>query len=260
MRNIYVIGNWKMHGNRTQLAALTQGILASLTNLPSMVKVGICPPFVYLDHIHRLLSSAASPIELGAQDISSHEEGAYTGQVASNMLKDFGCHYTIVGHSERRHGCFETPMDIALKTKNVISNGVTPIVCVGETLSAREDGQAEQVIISQLTPILNLGEEYLSKIIIAYEPVWAIGTGKTASPEQAQEIHAFIRQEVAKRSQDVAQSLAILYGGSVKPDNALELFKCPDIDGGLIGGASLDEEAFIDICRFAFKAAETEAA
>lgn len=260
MRNIHVIGNWKMHGNRAQLAALTQGIIASLTNLPSMVKVGICPPFVYLDHIQKLLSSAASPIELGAQDASSQEEGAFTGQVSSNMLKDLGCNYTIVGHSERRHGCFETPMDVALKVKNVIKDEMTPVVCVGETLSAREDDQTEQVILSQLTPVLNLGIEAISKMVIAYEPVWAIGTGKTATPEQAQEIHAFIRQEVAKVDQDVAQSLAILYGGSVKPSNALALFQCPDIDGGLIGGASLDEEAFIEICRFAFKVAETEAA
>lgn len=249
-----------MHGNRAQLAALSQGILSSITNLPAGVKVGLCPPSVYIDHIQKLLSSTASPIKVGAQDVSAFEEGAHTGQVAASMLKDLGCTYCIVGHSERRHGCFETPMDVAQKTKQALSQGLTPIVCVGETLSARDDGQTEQVILSQLTPIIGLGDSSLTNIVVAYEPVWAIGTGKTASPEQAQEIHAFIRQEVAKLHPSVAQSLPILYGGSVKPDNAQALLSCPDIDGGLIGGASLDEEAFVTICRQAFKVADTAAA
>ncbi len=256
MRNIHVIGNWKMHGKRAQLAALTQGILCSITDLPKGVSIGICPPHTYLDHIQKLLSSAASQIKLGAQDISAQEEGAYTGQVSGSMVRDLGCHYAIVGHSERRHGCFETPMDIAQKTKIALANDLIPVVCVGETLSAREDDQTEQVILGQLTPVLALSEADLAKIIIAYEPVWAIGTGKTASPIQAQEIHAFIRKEVAKKSITVAQSLPILYGGSVKPENALTLFQCADIDGGLIGGASLDEEAFVKICRDAFKVAD----
>ena len=259
MRRFHIIGNWKMHGSRSSLLALTQSLLGGMLNLPSL-EVGVCPPFVYLDAIHGVLSSNNGQIKLGAQDVCDKEEGAYTGQVSASMLKEMGCSMVIVGHSERRHGCFESPDWVAQKAKAALEKGLQPIVCIGETLEERDAFKTKLVLKAQLAPIISLGEKALSQMVLAYEPVWAIGTGKTATPEQAQEIHAWIREEVAKEAKLVAQSLPILYGGSVKPNNAFELFKCPDIDGGLIGGASLNAGDFIEICQCAIKVLESMAA
>lgn len=251
MRNCYIIGNWKMNGDQVSLATLIKDIQQTLSDISPSVRVGVCPPFVYLPMIHQLLVQRSSSILLGAQDVAEADTGAYTGQVSAAMLKDVGCQSVIVGHSERRIGLHEMPKQVAQKTAQALDNGLTPIVCLGETLEEQEQDATEQVIQRQLDPILALGPEKLKNMIFAYEPVWAIGTGKTATPEQAQQIHAFIRQEVAKQGVDVAQSLPILYGGSMKPDNALELLQCPDIDGGLIGGASLKALDFVSICQFA---------
>lgn len=251
MKKLYVIGNWKMHGDYQTLTTLIKDIQQTLTDLSPSVTVGVCPPYVYLPQIRQILLDLNSSIQLGAQDVAEVESGAYTGQVSASMLQDVGCQNVIVGHSERRQGCNETPKQVAHKAAQALECGLTPIVCVGETLDEMEQGITEQVIQRQLEPILGLGEQALAKIMIAYEPVWAIGTGKTATPEQASQVHGFIRKEVAKQGQDVAKSLPILYGGSMKPENALELLQSTDIDGGLVGGASLKALDFASICQFA---------
>ena len=249
MRRKLVVGNWKMYGRLANNKALLQGVLDGVRELRS-ADYAVCVPYPYLAQAQTLLQG--SNVAWGAQNLSPNEEGAFTGAVAPGMLTDFACSYVIIGHSERR-GLFHESNEIAAaKFEAAQKAGLTPIFCVGETLAERESGVTEQVVAKQLDAVLErFGAKALSKAVIAYEPVWAIGTGKTASPEQAQAVHAFIRQRVAQQDVEVAQGLCILYGGSVKANNAPELFGMADIDGGLIGGASLVAEDFVAICRAA---------
>lgn len=249
MRRKLVVGNWKMYGRLARNQVLLQAILAGVRNLDK-ADYAVCVPYPYLAQAQSLLQG--SNVVWGAQNLSPQEEGAYTGEVAPGMLVDFACSYAIIGHSERR-GLFHESNEIAAaKFDATIKAGIKPIFCVGETLAERESGITEEVVAAQLDAVLNLaGAQNLARAVFAYEPVWAIGTGKTASPQQAQAIHVFIRQRIAQHNSQVAQSLCILYGGSVKAANAAELFGMPDIDGGLIGGASLVAEEFVAICRAA---------
>ncbi len=249
MRRKLVVGNWKMYGRLARNQTLLQGILDGVGQLRN-ADYAVCVPYPYLAQAQSMLQG--SNVAWGAQNLSPHEEGAFTGAVAPGMLADFACRYVIIGHSERR-GLFHESNEIAAaKFAAAQKAGLTPIFCVGETLSERESGVTEQVVAIQLDAVLSrFGAAALSRAVIAYEPVWAIGTGKTASPEQAQAVHAFIRRRIAQQDSQVAQGLCILYGGSVKPANAVELFAMPDIDGGLIGGASLVADEFVAICRAA---------
>ncbi|HVW65865.1 MAG TPA: triose-phosphate isomerase [Nitrosospira sp.] len=240
-----ISGNWKMHGsigpNRDLLHAVVQGT-AGLE-----AEVAVCVPYPYLSQAQSLLQQ--THVSWGAQNVSQHEKGAYTGEVSAGMLTDFGCRYAIVGHSERRALYGEDNYIVALKFKAAQTAGLIPILCVGETLDQREAAITERIVAEQLDAVIELaGIASLAKSVLAYEPVWAIGTGKTATPEQAQEVHAFVRNRIAGRNPEVADGLQILYGGSVKAGNAAELFSMPDIDGGLIGGASLVADEFIKIC------------
>jgi triosephosphate isomerase len=249
MRRKLVVGNWKMHGDLAGNKALLEGVLAGVKDL-NAADYGVCVPYPYMAQAQSMLQG--SNVAWGAQNLSQHEKGAFTGAVAPGMLVDFGCHYVIIGHSERRALFHESNDIAAAKFDTAIKFGLTPIFCVGETLEERESGVTEQIVGRQLEVILNhVGAQALAKAVIAYEPVWAIGTGKTATPEQAQAVHAFIRQRVAQLDAGVAQGLRILYGGSMKPGNAAELMGMPDIDGGLIGGASLVAEEFVAICSAA---------
>ncbi|PSJ16769.1 triose-phosphate isomerase [Nitrosomonas supralitoralis] len=247
MRKKMVAGNWKMYGNLLENKQLLAALVAELNGVREDVIV-VCVPYVYLPSTQNELQNTT--IAWGAQNVSQYEKGAYTGEISASMLSDFQCKYVIVGHSERRMLFGEDNDVVAEKYVAAQRAGITPILCVGETLEQREAKITEQVIEQQLMSVINVaGIESLSKAVIAYEPVWAIGTGKTASPEQAQEVHAFIRAGVAKQNLGVANQLIILYGGSVKANNAPQLFAMPDIDGGLIGGASLIASEFITICR-----------
>lgn len=250
MRKAFVAGNWKMHGSKASILTLVSELNAKVGEVGS-VDVAVCPPAIYIDFVTRSLS--ADKIAVGAQNMAEEPvQGAYTGEHSVAMLKDFGCGYVILGHSERRALFGETDAQVARKVAVALQNGVAPILCVGETLDQRESGVMEAVIATQLDAVIaEVGIAAFERIVIAYEPVWAIGTGKTASPAQAQEVHAFIRNKLAKLDADVAQKVIIQYGGSVKPDNAAELFSQPDIDGGLIGGASLNADDFIAICKAA---------
>jgi len=249
MRSKLVAGNWKMHGslveNDALLGALKSGVAAGAGS-----ECAVCVPFPYLAQVQGLL--AGSSIAWGAQDVSEHTKGAFTGEVSAAMLKEFGCRYVIVGHSERRAMHGEGSQQVARKVKAAQSAGLTPILCVGETLAQRESGVTDAVVSEQLVAVIDeLGIAALSSAVVAYEPVWAIGTGKTASPEQAQAVHATIRDQIARRDAGLAARVKILYGGSVKAGNAVELFAMPDIDGGLVGGASLEAKEFLGICRAA---------
>ena len=236
MRRRIVAGNWKLHGSREFAFGLLDQVAAVAA--PAGVERIILPPLPYLGEL--IEHYAARGLGFGAQDVSSNEKGAYTGEVSASMLKDVGAGYGLVGHSERRQYHAESSQLVARKFAAAKAAGLVPILCVGETLAEREDGQTEFRLQEQLAPVLeSLGVAALEGAILAYEPVWAIGTGKTASPEQAQAVHAFIRSEIAGHDARIAGSLPILYGGSVKADNAAELFSQPDVDGGLIGGASL---------------------
>ncbi|MGC9385568.1 MAG: triose-phosphate isomerase [Hydrogenovibrio sp.] len=250
MRRLFVAGNWKMHGDKASIKHLVTGLNAQAETVGE-VDVAICPPSVYLDYVQSCLTVGA--VSLGAQNMAVEPvSGAFTGEISAAMLKDVSCEYVILGHSERRALFGETDTVIAQKVKTALAAGLTPILCVGETLEERESGRLETVISTQMRAVLDVvGVAAFEKIVVAYEPVWAIGTGKTASAEQAQEVHAFIRGLVAGDDAGVAEKLVIQYGGSVKPDNAAELFDQPDIDGGLIGGASLNADDFIAICRAA---------
>jgi len=249
MRRKLVVGNWKMYGRLANNKALLQGVLDGVRELRA-ADYAVCVPYPYLSQAQSMLQG--SNVAWGAQNLSPNEEGAFTGAVAPGMLMDFACTYVIIGHSERR-GLFHESNEIAAaKFEAAQKAGLKPIFCVGETLAERESGVTEQVVGKQLDAVLErFGAQALSKAVIAYEPVWAIGTGKTATPEQAQAVHAFIRQRVAQQDSQVAQTLCILYGGSVKASNAPELFGMADIDGGLIGGASLVAADFVAICRAA---------
>lgn len=249
MRKPLVAGNWKMNGSLESVRALLEGIKSGVAAVQN-ADVAVCPPYVYIPETEKLLSG--SVIGWGGQDLSTESSGAFTGEVAADMLKDFGCRYVIVGHSERRTYHQESDELVAKKYAVARAAGLVPILCVGETLEEREQGITEQVVARQLDALIDReGVDALKDGVIAYEPVWAIGTGKTASPEQAQEVHAFIRGRVAEKSAEVAEGVRILYGGSMKPGNAKELIGKPDIDGGLIGGASLKAEDFLGICTAA---------
>lgn len=249
MRRPLVVGNWKMNGSRERARELLSGLLAGL-DAGAKAQVGVCPPFVHIPEMAELLKD--SPVWLGAQNVADQTEGAYTGETSAPMLAEFGCRLAIVGHSERRALYGESSALVAARYRKAIEHGIVPILCVGETLSEREADRTFAVIEEQLAAVLDLcGVESLAKAVIAYEPVWAIGTGKTATTEQAQEVHAWIRAKIAGLNAEVAENLIIQYGGSVKPDNAAALFSMPDIDGGLIGGASLDVKSFLAICHAA---------
>jgi triosephosphate isomerase len=249
MRQPLVAGNWKLNGSLASIEELVGGIKAGLGDV-SNAAVAVCPPFVYLSHVRTLLDGA--PVALGAQDVADVEAGAYTGEVSAPMLKEMGCEYVIVGHSERRSLYGESDDFTARKFAAARKSGLKPILCVGELLEEREQGVTEEVVARQLDAVIDLeGVGALADGVIAYEPVWAIGTGKTATPEQAQDVHAFIRGRIAERDAAVAEKVQILYGGSMKPDNAAELVGQPDIDGGLIGGASLEAADFLAICKAA---------
>jgi triosephosphate isomerase len=245
MRRPIVAGNWKMHGSRAENARLIEELLAGAPTQPKATCV-VCPPFVYLQEAARLLRDSA--LSLGAQDVSADAHGAFTGEVSAAMLKDVGCEYVIVGHSERRLLYRESDQLIARKFGAALAKGLIPILCVGEQLADREAGRMREVVSRQLDVVLELsGAGALEHAAVAYEPVWAIGTGRNASPEQAEEAHAFIRARVGARDARIAAATRILYGGSVKAGNAAELFAMPDVDGGLIGGASLKADEFLTI-------------
>jgi triosephosphate isomerase len=244
-RQKFVAGNWKMHGSLPTNLSLLSAVKAGAIGLKA--QIAICVPYPYLAQVQSVL--AGSNLAWGAQDISEHAQGAYTGEVSGQMLNDFGCRYVIIGHSERRAYYGDTDAVVAAKYAAALKAGLTPIVCVGETLAERESNVTAQVVTRQLDAVIaNSGVTSLAKAVVAYEPVWAIGTGKTASPAQAQEVHALIRARVAASDLEVATGLQILYGGSVKPGNAKELFGQSDIDGGLIGGAALVADDFVGIC------------
>ncbi|MEK8048175.1 MAG: triose-phosphate isomerase [Burkholderiales bacterium PBB6] len=245
MRRKLVVGNWKMHGSHKANAELLSGICEAR---PFGADVAVCVPFPYLSE--SAVALAGSDIRWGAQDCSAHEQGAYTGEVSVSMLAEFGCRYVIVGHSERRAYHGESDQLVADKAKAALARGITPIVCVGETLAQREAGETETVVKRQLSAVIHALTHCVGEMVVAYEPVWAIGTGLTATPEQAQAVHAVLRAQL-KAATPKADGMTILYGGSVKPDNAVTLFGQPDIDGGLIGGAALKAADFVAICRAA---------
>ncbi|NCT68022.1 MAG: triose-phosphate isomerase [Rhodanobacteraceae bacterium] len=242
MRRPLVAGNWKMHGTRAMADELV-GQVAAASPMPA--ELVVLPPFPYLEG---LVARHGGQIAFGAQDVSAHAQGAYTGEVAAAMLKDVGCTYVLVGHSERRQYHAESDECVAAKFVAAQAAGLIPILCVGETLAEREAGATEAVIGRQLEAVIaRAGIAAFAQAVVAYEPVWAIGTGRTASPEQAQAIHAFMRDKIAAQDATIANSLRLLYGGSVKPANAAELFGQADVDGGLIGGASLLAADFLAI-------------
>ncbi|MBP6241456.1 MAG: triose-phosphate isomerase [Hydromonas sp.] len=264
MRSKWVVGNWKMNGNLSDNAVLLNDLVAGMseacpacacksddacaTECP--VYIGVCVPFPYLAQAHRALG--ATKIAVGAQNVSEKANGAFTGEVSASMLKDFGVKLVIVGHSERRSIYGESDALVAEKARVALEAGLTPVVCVGETLDEREAGQAQAVVLRQLKAVSDvIGVSGLSRSILAYEPVWAIGTGKTASPEQAQEVHAWIRVALKGLDAAMADDMSILYGGSVKANNAAEIFAQADVDGGLIGGAALVAEDFLTIYQSA---------
>jgi len=248
-RQYLVAGNWKMNGSRSANAALVVAIKAGLDRCKD-VEICVCPPAPYLESVGAI---AGSPIALGAQNVCDQEKpGAFTGEIHASMLVDVGCHYAIVGHSERRALYGEDDSKVAQKFRVAQAHKLTPILCVGETLAERESSQTEKVLSRQLNAVLELcGIASFASAVIAYEPVWAIGTGRTATPAQAQEAHAFLRGMLRDRDARIAALTRILYGGSVKGDNARELFSGADVDGGLIGGASLKADEFLTICAAA---------
>jgi len=248
-RRPFVAGNWKMNGSRAESAALLDAVKGGVSNA-SKVEVAVCPPFILIPLAAEKL--AGSAVTWGGQNLNVNKSGAFTGEVSGPMLKDYGCTYVIVGHSERRTLYGESDAVVAEKFGAAQAHGLIPILCVGELLAEREASQTEAVVARQLDAVLlKHGIASLKNAVIAYEPVWAIGTGKTATPQQAQDVHRFIRERIAKQDKNVADAVRILYGGSMKGSNAKELIGQPDIDGGLIGGASLVAEEFLTICRAA---------
>ena len=237
-----IAGNWKMNGSVAANDALVRAVIAGMKD--AACTVAVCVPAPYLAQVQMLRHGSA--LELGAQDVSRHEQGAFTGEVSAAMLKDFGVRYAIVGHSERRQYHGETDQLVADKARAALAHGITPIVCVGETLAEREAGHTEEVVKRQLAAVVHTNGHCISEIVVAYEPVWAIGTGKTASPEQAQQVHALLRKQLAAATAQ-ADRVPVLYGGSMNAANAASLLAQPDIDGGLIGGASLKAPDFLQI-------------
>ena len=247
MRDLLIAGNWKMNGNTIMVAELVDGIIKDL-DASSSCNLLLCPPFPYISLVSQQIIN--SPISLGAQNLSHQLSGPFTGEVSAEMLKDVGCQYVIVGHSERRVMMGETNEIIAKKFITAVKNNLIPILCIGESMDERKQGLTASVISNQLNAILNkIDSSDLSSAVIAYEPIWAIGTGMTATPDEAQEVHAHIRAEINKSSKKVAENIQILYGGSVNGSNANSLFSMPDIDGGLIGGASLTSLEFLSIVK-----------
>jgi len=245
MRRILVAGNWKMNANQAMVSSLLSDIVAGS---PDKVDVAVFPPAVYLSQAIAALQNTS--IAVGGQNINANVSGAYTGEIAANMLVDIGCSMALVGHSERRTLFGETDQDVLAKVQAALAAQLTPVICIGETLEEREQGTTEQVIANQVNAVLEgLSSDQLAKCVWAYEPVWAIGTGKTATPDQAQQVHQFVRQLLAAKDAEVAQKVRILYGGSVNPQSAADLFAQADIDGGLVGGASLKAEQFLAICN-----------
>lgn len=242
MKKKLIAGNWKMNGNLAANEALLKSLLTGVGQ--DACQVAVCVPSVYLAQCQTLL--AGSVIELGAQDVSAHESGAYTGEIASAMLKEFGARYVIVGHSERRQYHGETDELVAAKVQRALSSGITPIVCVGETLAEREAGKTEEVVKRQLAAVIHTNGHCISEVVVAYEPVWAIGTGLSATAEQAQLVHAVLRAQL-KAATPSADRIKLLYGGSMNAANAKSLLAQPDIDGGLIGGAALKAQDFLTI-------------
>lgn len=255
MRQTLIAGNWKMNLNRAESMALARGIAHGSGSLSAELLV--CPPFVYLDCVRGVLDG--SSVRLGAQNVYHQPNGAFTGEISTSMLVDVGCQYVIVGHSERRHVLGESDDLIKAKVNAALAAGLTPILCVGELLEEREAGRTEEVCQRQMNAVLGgLPEEQAAGLVVAYEPVWAIGTGKTATPDQAQAVHADLRNLLAQRyNADLSQSIRILYGGSVKPANAAELLAQPDIDGALVGGASLETSSFLAIAAAADTVSKT---
>ena len=250
MRRKLIAGNWKMNTNRASAVALARGIVDRAGDLKDLDLL-VCPPTVYLDAVNEVLSD--TPVALGGQNMYHETDGAFTGETSAAMLLDVGCQYVILGHSERRHILGETDADVNRKALAALAAGLVPIVCVGELLAEREAGQTTAVIQRQFDGSLaGVQADQIERLVIAYEPVWAIGTGKVATPEQAEEVHADLRRLLAERYNDrSAQSVRILYGGSVKPSNAGELLSQPNIDGALVGGASLKVEDFLGIASAA---------
>jgi triosephosphate isomerase (TIM) len=249
MRKMLVAGNWKMHGTRASVASLVEALGRGGADAGE-VEVAVFPPYVFLVEVAQALRN--SGIRLGAQDVCDRDDGAFTGEVSGHMLADCGCRYVIIGHSERRHIFGESDALTASKYAAALRAALCPILCVGETLTEREAGQTEAVLARQIDAVVaEVGASSLARSVVAYEPVWAIGTGKTATADQAQSAHAFIRRRLERHAGEARDGLRILYGGSVKPDNASDLFAMPDVDGGLIGGASLEADAFLAICRAA---------
>ena len=248
MRALTVIGNWKMNGsfstNTQWMEAVGEGMQRGM---PAGRRFGVCVPFPYLHQCAQYLTS--SQLFLGAQDVSAHESGAFTGEVSASMLQEMGARFVIVGHSERRMQYGEANETIALKAGCALDHEITPIICVGETADERNSGRAIEVVRRQVASQVSTLQDRLVDCLIAYEPIWAIGTGKVASAQMAQDMHRAIRLQLAEFDDDVASHIGIIYGGSVRADNATELFAMPDIDGGLVGGASLDAKEFLSICR-----------
>jgi triosephosphate isomerase len=249
MRKAMVAGNWKMNGSRHEAKMLLESIRQGAEKI-STVDIVVLPPYVHLEQTERLL--ADSSVVWGAQDLYVSPAGAFTGEISGSMLTDYGCRYVLIGHSERRALFHDGLNEVADKFKAALAAKLIPVLCLGETRAERESNQTEQVISEQLESVIKTAKiEAFQQAVIAYEPVWAIGTGLTASPEQAQNVHAFIRQQLNKHHPDIANNMRILYGGSVKADNAAGLFAMPDIDGALVGGASLEAKGFLAICQAA---------
>jgi triosephosphate isomerase len=249
MRQVLVAGNWKMNGSRESIRSLLDGVTEGMGDVKN-AEVAVCAPAIYIPLVEELLTG--SEVAWGGEDLSVHASGAYTGEIAASMLNDFHCKYVIIGHSERRTYHKESDELVAEKYEAAMQAGLIPIFCIGETLDEREQGITNDVVARQVDAVINkLGVAALAKGVVAYEPVWAIGTGKTATPEQAQEVHAFIRSRVAASDASVAEALQILYGGSMNAGNASDLLAQSDIDGGLIGGASLKVDDFLAIAKAA---------
>jgi triosephosphate isomerase len=242
MKKQLIAGNWKMNGSLQSNAALVAALAAGAANAQCLVAV--CAPAPYLAQVQMLV--AGTPIALGAQDVSQHESGAFTGEVSAGMLREFATRYCLVGHSERRQYHGETDVVVATKAQRALAAGITPIVCVGETLAEREAGRTEEVVKRQLAAVIHTNGHCISEIVVAYEPVWAIGTGKTASPQEAQQVHAVLRAQLHAATEH-SDRMLILYGGSMNAANAAQLLSQPDIDGGLVGGASLKAADFLSI-------------
>lgn len=251
MRKYIIAGNWKMHGSRAMVADLL-GALKQAVSINEKVEMAVFPPAVFLEQTENLLRDSA--IKWGGQNLATELQGAYTGEVSGNMLLEFGCHYVLIGHSERRALYNETNAVVAKKFLLAKQIGLSPVLCIGETLEQRQAGKTHEIVQQQLTSVMELagGAEALRNTVIAYEPVWAIGTGLTATPEQAQEVHAALRQRIRAQDASLADQLRILYGGSLKAASAKALLAMPDIDGGLVGGASLDAQEFLQIYQSAY--------